>query len=290
MVQAILQDRQGHMWFGTCNNGVSRYDGEHWIGYDFEDGLPSNDVRAMYEDRDGRLWLAMAGGIASIGPEGVTGYGPEDGLPKGDVVDIAEDGSGNLWFAVHGTGVVRREGDQWITLDDDVGLRTGGITGLTFASDGALWVSTYTSIERYDGTSWTVWDESENLPEMPVFSVGADRSGDVWATFRHGVARYDGEAWTTFGPDVAPDFDMVVDVYEDVTGDHYAHECHFPTTLYIATKCPWSKRHGVLAPNARRPGAGRVRVRKQLTRRPTPAAARGGSEDRGCGHRPGVHP
>jgi hypothetical protein len=28
MVQAILQDRQGHMWFGTRNNGVSRYDGE----------------------------------------------------------------------------------------------------------------------------------------------------------------------------------------------------------------------------------------------------------------------
>lgn len=28
MVQAILQDRQGHMWFGTRNNGVSRYEGE----------------------------------------------------------------------------------------------------------------------------------------------------------------------------------------------------------------------------------------------------------------------
>ena len=221
MVQAILQDRQGHMWFGTLNNGVSRYDGGQWIGFDSEDGLPSNDVRALHEDRDGRLWLAMAGGVASLGPEGVIRYGPQDGLPRGDVVDIAEDADGNLWFAVFGTGIVRHEGSDWIVLEDDIGLRAAGVTGLTFAADGALWVSTYTSIERYDGDAWTVWEESADLPDMPVFSVSADRSGDVWATFQHGVARYDGATWTSFGPDQVPNLNMVFDAYEDIDGDHW---------------------------------------------------------------------
>ena len=220
MVQSILQDRLGQMWFGTRNNGVSRYDGGNWIDFNSEDGLPSNDVRALREDRDGRLWLAMAGGVASLGPEGVTRYGPEDGLPRGDVVDIAEDADGNLWFAVFGTGVVRHEGDSWIVLDDESGLR-GGVTGLAFAADGALWVSTYTSIDRYDGDSWTVWDETADLPEMPVFSVSTDRTGDVWATFRGGVARYDGDTWTSFGPEQVPNLEMVFDAYEDVNGDHW---------------------------------------------------------------------
>ncbi len=220
MVQAMLQDRQGHMWFGTGNNGISRFDGGQWLGLDTEDGLPSNNVRALHEDRDGRLWLATAKGIASLGPEGLVGFGPEDGLPRGEVIDIAEDADGTLWFAIFGSGIARREGDGWFILDHEKGLRDGRINGIDFAPDGALWVATYTSIERYDGDHWTVFDDTSDLPEMPAFVISIDRSGDVWTSCRGGVASYDGTAWTPFGSKHDDATGMVIGIFEEDNGDH----------------------------------------------------------------------
>ena len=42
-VQAILEDREGYLWFGT-ETGVSRYDGESFVTFTTEDGLAHNDV------------------------------------------------------------------------------------------------------------------------------------------------------------------------------------------------------------------------------------------------------
>ena len=221
MVQAILQDRQGHMWLGTQNNGVSRFDGGHWVSFDEADGLPSNNIRALHEDRRGRLWLATAGGVATIGPQGVTSFGTEDGLPEGHVVDIAEDAQGELWFAVFGGGIAHRQGNEWEVIDHNDGLGDDRVTGLDFAPDGSLWVSTYSSIERFDGTDWHRHGDDLTLPELPAFSVNVDTGGHVWVSFRGGgVSRFDGTSWKTFGQTTPDKYSMVLSVYEDTKGDY----------------------------------------------------------------------
>lgn len=57
-VNAIFQDKQGFMWFGT-RYGLNRFDGYSFTWHTRErDGLPFNDVQAITEDNDGYLWLA----------------------------------------------------------------------------------------------------------------------------------------------------------------------------------------------------------------------------------------
>ncbi len=65
VVNAILQDHHGFMWFGT-QEGLNRYD-----GYEFEvfahdpadPGSISHDsIRSLHEDKLGVLWIGTDGG------------------------------------------------------------------------------------------------------------------------------------------------------------------------------------------------------------------------------------
>jgi len=61
MVRTIIQDRAGHMWFGT-KDGLVRSDGNRLkvFRHDNEDStsLSGNHITALLEDRHGQLWVA----------------------------------------------------------------------------------------------------------------------------------------------------------------------------------------------------------------------------------------
>ncbi|MFW5972965.1 MAG: ligand-binding sensor domain-containing protein, partial [Bacteroidota bacterium] len=70
-VFAVLQNREGFMWFGT-KDGLNRFDGYSFRVYRFDLDVPTsishNDVRTMLEDRDGSLWIATSGGLDRFDP------------------------------------------------------------------------------------------------------------------------------------------------------------------------------------------------------------------------------
>ncbi|HJD75789.1 MAG TPA: histidine kinase, partial [Bacteroides reticulotermitis] len=56
-VYQILQDKNGFMWFGT-KDGLNRYDGTSFRVYKKENsGLGKNFITALYEDREGNIWI-----------------------------------------------------------------------------------------------------------------------------------------------------------------------------------------------------------------------------------------
>jgi ligand-binding sensor domain-containing protein len=56
-VNAILQDQQGFMWFGT-KFGLNRFDGQKFTTYTKErNGLDFDDVHSIAQDAEGYLWL-----------------------------------------------------------------------------------------------------------------------------------------------------------------------------------------------------------------------------------------
>ena len=54
IVGAIYQDQKGYIWFGTAD-GLSRFDGYHFVNYTKDDGLESNVVTCVTEDTQGGL-------------------------------------------------------------------------------------------------------------------------------------------------------------------------------------------------------------------------------------------
>src|SRR6266850_1928861 len=60
-VETIVQDDRGFMWFGT-QYGANRYDGHDFRSFRYIDGdarsLCGVYIRRLFEDREGRVWLA----------------------------------------------------------------------------------------------------------------------------------------------------------------------------------------------------------------------------------------
>ena len=54
-VQHIAEDRDGYLWFLTCTDGASRFDGDAFCTFDTRHGLSGNQGYALLLDRPGRL-------------------------------------------------------------------------------------------------------------------------------------------------------------------------------------------------------------------------------------------
>ncbi len=68
-VYEIYCDASGDIWISTTSNGIYRYDGEEFDGYD----VPIS-IMTMTEDAQGNLWLGGAGGVYRINPLGDIQY------------------------------------------------------------------------------------------------------------------------------------------------------------------------------------------------------------------------
>jgi signal transduction histidine kinase len=136
MVTGLVVDGKGRLWISTNHGGIGRVD-EPPTGpprvrrYSTEDGLTSNNVRALVEDRYGRIFVGSVRGVDRLDPDSgrIRHYGVHDGL-VGDFVTAAfRDSCGDLWFGTYG-GVSRLEPDREEEEDQPpiaiTGLRVAG--------------------------------------------------------------------------------------------------------------------------------------------------------------------
>ena len=118
VVISMLLDSRSNLWIGTGNglNRVSNYESLDLSGITppkivfnrfvaeapVKNYLNNNEINAIFENLDGRIWLATQGG-------GINIYNPvsglfshltaRDGLPSDDVLGILPDERGNLWIS-----------------------------------------------------------------------------------------------------------------------------------------------------------------------------------------------
>ena len=61
-VVTLCEGRGGVFWAGTYGKGLWRIDGDSRKLYTTADGLSSDQIRSLYQDADGTLWIATFGG------------------------------------------------------------------------------------------------------------------------------------------------------------------------------------------------------------------------------------
>jgi ligand-binding sensor domain-containing protein/two-component sensor histidine kinase len=109
----LFVDSTGRLWAPTTRGGVCRIDHPEAerptiLTYTTADGLSSDDVKAITEDRWGRIYLGTGRGIDRLDP--ATGhirhYNANEGALLGDVNAALQDRDGALWFS-YVTGLIR---------------------------------------------------------------------------------------------------------------------------------------------------------------------------------------
>lgn len=123
VVFAMIQDREGNLWFGTDGEGAHRYDGASFTSYTTKHGIGGNMVRSIREDRHGRIWIGSdGGGVTCIDGTTRRTYTAKDGLSNDRIYEILEDRAGNLWFSTLGAGACRWDGTTFTAVGDEQGL------------------------------------------------------------------------------------------------------------------------------------------------------------------------
>jgi signal transduction histidine kinase len=85
------------LWVATLG-GVSVFDGESFTNYTTQNGLASNTVMCLSQDRLGFLWFATWGGINRYDGEVFQTLDRQDGMASHAVMAATQDRQNRLWF------------------------------------------------------------------------------------------------------------------------------------------------------------------------------------------------
>lgn len=199
-VRVIVESADGDIWFGGYG-GLTRMHNGAMTRWTEREGLPSDSVRAIYQDPQGVTWVGTYdGGLGRFANGQWTHYNEANGLFDNGVFQILEDHHANLWMSSN-RGIYRVSKKQ---LNDLAAGKESNVITVSYGrSDGML-------TPECNGGLW------------PAGAV--DKQGHLWFPTQDGVAVVD--------PDIVPvSLQSPKIVVESATIDHVPTDLDKPITI-----------------------------------------------------------
>jgi len=180
VIWGLVRDRTGRIWLST-SAGARVFDGTRWQPPPLPSDLASDGVNAVYQSRDGLLWLATSRhGLLRVDGTQVRQYSVEEGLPSALVTAVAETPDGIIWAATP-HGVARIVGKTVTTLTVADGMPVERILQVMADRQGVLWMATHGGgLVRYDGGVFQILRRADGLSTDYLISLFEDREGALW--------------------------------------------------------------------------------------------------------------
>jgi signal transduction histidine kinase/ligand-binding sensor domain-containing protein len=195
----LVEDLDGGIWAGTLSAGLWHIpatddDASKARLYTYADGLGDNQIRALYQDPNGTLWIGTFGGGLTARRNGVfSNFRLSDGLPSGNIAHIQDDGKGNLWLSTS-RGISRISKAELTDFAEhkasalhpdnygvDDGLRSEQCAPASPASgggartaDGKLWFPTMHNLAMIDPADLTRPLRRDTTPALHLLEASAD--------------------------------------------------------------------------------------------------------------------
>ena len=169
-----------------------------WKNYTYLDGLGSDYIEAIYQDRDGFLWVGTGGsGTSRYDGEKFVNFTTDDGLANNTVDAIHQDQAGYLWFGTNG-GVSRYDGERFANFTTDDGLANNVVDVIYQDQAGYLWFGTNGGVSRYDGAKFVNFTTDAGLASNSVWAIHQDKAGYLWFATGKGISQYNGNQFVNF--------------------------------------------------------------------------------------------
>jgi ligand-binding sensor domain-containing protein len=164
---------------------------------------PYLDITAIYEDREGNLWIGtQRRGLHLARKQVIAAYSKADGLVDNNVYPVYEDTSGAVWIGAWYGGLSRHKDGVFKNFTKRDGLPSGLVTAIGEDQAGRLWVAAYGDASRsglrvFEQGRFTVPDKLAWI-EGQVSAICKDRAGALWFGAERGLIRYQDGALTTW--------------------------------------------------------------------------------------------
>lgn len=177
---SVLEDSKGNFWFASIGSGVYYYDGKSFQNFTTGDGLASNDVTSIYEDKAGTVWFGTENGASRYDGKSFKNFKMSEAPPVTEADSVHVSSYQNSLPEVH-----------WMHND---------VTVIIEENTGKLWFGTRGYATVYDGKAFTTITNNNGKPFTNVRSILKDKKGNMWLGGADGLWRYDGKIFTRFTP------------------------------------------------------------------------------------------
>ena len=147
-VRDVKSDREGTVWVASAL-GLFKLDGDMIAAhYTTKDGLPSDDVKIIHQDRHGALWFGTYGGLAQLKDGKFTNFTAAEGLAGNRVRTIYEDSDWTLWIGTYDDGLSRFRDGKFFNYRTEQGLFNNGVFQILEDRRGYFWIGCNKGIYR----------------------------------------------------------------------------------------------------------------------------------------------
>lgn len=212
LTYAMIQDKQGFMWFGTMF-GLVKYDGDRYTVYrhnpDDSTSISFDDIISLFQDSKGNIWVGTWGG-------GLNRYNPaannftrfiHEAENKNEISDniiwsICEDNDGDIWLGTETGGL-----DEFVPSEGkfihhrhsgSVGgsLPSNNVQSVLLDHNNVLWVGTSKGLAEYLPKknifrTYVNMKNKNSISDNFITSLSEDSMGNLWIGTFKGLNKLD---------------------------------------------------------------------------------------------------
>jgi len=179
----ILRDREGNIWISAYHSGLIHQHRERVDVFRQPDGLSSDEVFALFEDRENNIWAATQDGLDEFRNTAVATFSFKQGLSSGQVGAVLAATDGSLWIATPGGLDHMREGKIATYSQSNGKLNGSPPCSLFLDRSGRLWLSTTREIGYLEGSRFI---RVTSTYDGRLLDIVQDSAGDIWMAEQRG--------------------------------------------------------------------------------------------------------
>jgi signal transduction histidine kinase/ligand-binding sensor domain-containing protein len=211
--RAVLVDVHSNVWIGTESAGLITARSNNFTSFSVTPSLAS--INALYQDREGRLWVGAVEGLGCWNGAEWRVTAPREWRAGSSVQAIVEDRQGALWIGTS-RGLTRWSQGASTAFSKTNGLPGENVQSLYADADNVLWAGTSGGLGRFSGGMWTTFSKEQGLVNNAVSYVIEDPKGFLWLGSKAGLMRIEKKALNDYA--THPTNSILVRAYDEEEG------------------------------------------------------------------------
>ena len=211
----LLRDSDGGLWIGTIDQGLLHVHQGRTDRFSQADGLSSDFILDLFEDREGNVWISTNSGLDRFRDFAVTMIPVKQGLANSYVESVLPSRDGSVWFGTrHGLDrwndgsltLYRKQRVPVVGMEREViesGLPDDFQASLYEDHRGRIWVFSRSGAAYLENGRFI---PVRGMPGGYAHCITEDGAGDLWISQDQGLfhvlrgGAIEQIAWDSFGP------------------------------------------------------------------------------------------
>lgn len=178
----VLRDSKGRLWVATSGEGLAIVEGDTIRRIRRAQGLGSDSLTRMIEDRSGSIWVGSLEGVQRIErdkPEHIERFTAADGLSNNNIRAILEDSENGVWVGTD-QGTSRFRESLLMTWGARRGITQEFTRAVLEDRKGRVWVATADGLFMMQDGTTRRFGREQGLLTTAVLSLAEDPNGTLW--------------------------------------------------------------------------------------------------------------